>query len=144
MKHGETFEPLVWHGHPDWSEYIFLWFFSIVFAVRAGFALRMGQRSSTLIFSLGVALFVGMALFLRQRTSYRVTRREVYKSKGVLGSTNHILPLSEIVEIDIQQGPLDRVFGIGTLFLKNKAGKVERLNGIKDPEVLDRKIKALL
>lgn len=73
-----------------------------------------------------------------------MTRQSIYKSQGVFGKTNLRLPLEEINEVKIWQGPLDFLFGIGTISLKIKIGKVERLVGIKDPEVVERKIKALL
>ncbi len=144
MSNEEGLGPVIWRGHPAWSEYVFLWFFSIIFAARAGLALWMGQKSSTLVFGLGVALFVGTALFLRQRTSYAVTRHDVYKSKGLLGKTNRTIPIQEISEVKVRQGPLDRFFGIGAIVLKSKSGKAERLIGVKDPDVVDLKIKALL
>jgi hypothetical protein len=39
---------------------------------------------------------------------------------------------------------LDRFFGIGTVMLQTKDGTHERLVGLKDPEVIRRKIEALL
>jgi len=136
--------PLIWRGHPDWAEYVFLWFFSVVFAARAGLACWMGQRESAALFAFGVGLFVGAAVFLRQRTYYEITRQGVYKSKGIWGKTSRRLPLIEMREIKIRQGPMDRLFGIGSILLEDKTGKVEFLIGIRNPEIVNSKIKALI
>ena len=135
---------MLWEGHPAWSEYSFLWFFSSIFGIRAALALWMGQRGVGIVFGIGVILFVGLAVCLRQRSYYKVTRQEVQKSKGIFGKNELVISLNKIDEVEIRQGPMDRLFGIGTMLLFLKEGKLEQLVGIKNPEILERKIKALL
>lgn len=98
-----------------------------------------------MIYALGVAFFVGLALFLRRTNRYAVTRAAVHRAAGILGRGEKIIPLEKIADASTEQGPLDRLFGIGTVVLNLKQeGPAERLRGIRDPEVVCRKIEALL
>jgi membrane protein YdbS with pleckstrin-like domain len=143
----EEDQRVVWEGRPSWSEYIFLWFFALVSAVRALliFFLPMGDPGSGTIYALGVGLFIGLALFLRRTSRYAVTRAAVHRAVGILGRSEKIIPLTKIDTATVEQGPLDRLFGIGTILLRLKGGEQsERIRGIRDPEVVCRKIEALL
>ncbi len=137
-------EHLVWQAQPAWAEYSFLWFFASIFALRSGLAFRMGQTGSALVYGVGFVLFTASAVFLRRRTTYRLTRKELIKSAGFLGKKQRRMPLSEIDSVEIFQGPIDRLFGIGGVLLRMKKGRAERLVGINEPEVLERKLKVLL
>lgn len=138
---------LVWEGRPALSEYVFLWFFAVLSAIRGAvvFVLPMGDLGSGLIYFSGTVLFIGLALFLQRTTRYAVTRAAVHQATGLLGRGEKIIPLENITATSVEQGPLDRLFGIGTLLLHLKEGeRADRLSGIRDPEVVSRKIEALL
>ena len=140
----ESHEPGVWSGQPAWSEYIYLWFFAILFGARAVVSLWIGHWANMLIHLTGIGLLVALAVFLRQTSHYRLTRMAVYRTIGILGKAEQTFPLKAIATVSIRQGPLDRFFGIGTVLLHFKEGSRERLVGVKDPEVVCRKITALL
>lgn len=143
MKTNRTDEKVIWTGRPAWSQYIFLWFFTVVFAGRMALSFRMGQWSSAVIFGAGAVLFIALALFQRQTTRYRITREAVYRSKGMMGKDEYRFPLIEIGSAEVQGNVLDRLFGTGTLVLNLKGERIERLDGIKDPEVVSLKLEAL-
>ena len=96
------------------------------------------------IFAGGIILFAALAAFLRKNTTYRLTREAVLETKGLLGKGEYVFPLKEIDSVMVQQNPIDRLFDIGTVVLKFKQGGTEKLKGIKDPDVVFRKIEALL
>jgi membrane protein YdbS with pleckstrin-like domain len=135
---------VVWSSRPAWSEYVFLWAFVAILAVRGLLMLRIEQWQSALNHLAGVILLTGLAVFLRQTTHYRLTREAVYRTKGLLGRGEEIFPLKEIASVSVRQGPLDRLFGIGALMLHFKDGRLERLAGVGDPDQISRKITALL
>lgn len=137
-------EPPVWEGRPAWGYYFFLWFFVAILGVRGGISLRMGYPGSMMIHLAGVAMLVALALFLRRTTRYRVTRRAVSRSEGFFGEGVRSFPISSIASVRELQGPLDRILGCGDVMLYLKDGTGERLSGVKDPEVVCRKIAALL
>ncbi|HBP88220.1 MAG TPA: hypothetical protein DD706_11055 [Nitrospiraceae bacterium] len=47
--------------------------------------------------------------------------------------------------VEVLQGPVSRVLGIGTLVVRcEDSGRSLRFRGIKDPEVIETKLRALL
>lgn len=138
-------EPPLWEGRPAWSEYLFLLFFAAVAALRALLAFHTGDQETAVIYAFGILFFVGLAHFLRATTRYILTRAGLRRSAGFFGRAEEIYPLGALRAADVEQGPLDRIFGIGTVVLDFKeGGRRERLRGLRDPEVVRRKIEALL
>jgi membrane protein YdbS with pleckstrin-like domain len=144
MERGEGHAGVRWTGRPAWSEYVFLWFFTMVFGVRTGFALWIGEWGMAIINGLGVVLFVTLAVFFRQTTHYTMTHDAVYKTKGLAGKSESRVPIADIASVSIRQSALDRFLGIGTVMLHLKDGARERLVGLKNPGVIQRKLEALL
>jgi membrane protein YdbS with pleckstrin-like domain len=144
MVRGGSHEQIRWTGHPAWSEYVFLWFFAVVFGVRAGLAVWLGQWSMAIIFGSGLVLSAVLAVFFRHTTCYTVTPDAVHRSKGLFGESEHRVLIADIESVSVRESPLDRLFDIGTVMLQTKDGTRERLVGLKDPDVIRRKIEALL
>lgn len=137
-------EPSVWAGRPAWGHYFFLWFFVALLGMRGVVSLWMGYPSSVAYHLAGSAILAALAVFLRRTTRYRLTRQSVFRSEGFLGENERSFPLSAIASVREQQGPLERWLGCGDVMLHLKNGTRERLSGVKDPEVVSRKIAALL
>ena len=136
--------PALWSGRPAWSHFAFLFIFVAILGVRGAVAFRMGSWQAGLFHLVAVLLLTGLGVFLRQTAHYRLTRMAVYRSKGLLGKGEKKIPISTIASVDEQQGPLDRLLGSGEILLHLKDGRSERLSGVKDPEVVSRKIRAIL
>jgi len=137
-------EPSVWEGRPALGYYFFLWFFVVILGVRGMIALWMGYRESAAFNLVGIAILVALALFLHRTTRYRVTRQAVFRSKGIFGKTERSFLISAIASVIERQSPLDRLLECGDVVLHLKDGTNERLAGVKNPEVVCRKIAALL
>jgi membrane protein YdbS with pleckstrin-like domain len=133
-----------WSGHPAWSEYVFLWFITLVFGVRAGLSVWWGQWGVVAIHLAGMAVFVGLAVFFRRTTRYTVTPDAIYRTVGLFGQREDRLPMSAVASVDVRQSGLDRLLGIGTVALYREDGSYVRLAGLRAPEVVQRKIEALL
>jgi uncharacterized membrane protein YdbT with pleckstrin-like domain len=137
-------EPPVWEGRPSLGYYFFLWFFVVIFVGRGVFALWAGDPGSAVIYLAGMVLLAALGLFLRRTTRYRVTRQAVSRSAGILGTTERSFPLSSIASVREQWGFFDRILGCGDVMIELKDGTQERLVGVKEPEIVCRKIAALL
>jgi len=144
VKQASDGEPPVWEGRPALGHYFFLWFFVAVVAIRGLFSLWMGDRVSAAILLVGMALMVALGLYLRRTTCYRVTRRAVVRSDSLFGSAERSYPLSSIRSVSEHRGPLDRLLGCGDVMLQLNDGTQERLAGVGEPDVVCRKIEALL
>jgi len=142
VSHGS--EVTRWSGQPAWREYVFLWFITVVFGVRAGLSVWWGQWGIVAIHVAGMGVFVGLAVFFRSTTRYTVTHEAVYRTVGVLGRREDRLPLSEVESVSVRQSGLDQLLGIGTVLLHREDGVSVRLPGLCDPEVLHRKLEPLL
>jgi membrane protein YdbS with pleckstrin-like domain len=137
-------EVIRWSGRPAWSEYVFLWFITVVFGVRTGLSVWWGQWGIVAIHVAGMAVFVGLAVFFRCTTRYTVTPDAIYRTVGLLGQREDRLPMSEVESVSVRQSGLDRLLGIGTVALHRADGTYARLAGLRDPEVIQRKIEPLL
>lgn len=137
-------EIIRWSGRPAWSEYVFLWFITVVFGVRAVLSVWWGQWGVVAIHLAGMAVFVGLAVFFRRTTRYTVTQEAIYRTTGILGQRQDRLPMSEVESVSVRQSGLDRLLGIGTLALHREDGTYVRLAGLRDPEVIQRKLEPLL
>ena len=133
-----------WTGQPAWREYVFLWFITVVFGVRAGLSVWWGQWGIVAIHLAGMALFVGLAVFFRRTTRYTMTPDAIYRTIGLFGQREDRLPMSEVESISVRQSGLDRLLGIGTVALHRDDGTYVRLAGLRDPEVICRKLEPLL
>ena len=137
-------ESPVWEGRPAAGYYFFLWFFVAVLGGRGLIALWMGELSSAAIYLAGMALLAALGLFFRRTTRYRVTRLAVSRSDGLFGNAEQAFPLSSIASVREHRGPFDRLLGCGDVMLHLKDGTQERLAGVNEPDVVCRKITALL
>jgi membrane protein YdbS with pleckstrin-like domain len=133
-----------WSGQPAWSEFVFLWFITVVFGVRAGLSVWWGQWGVVAIHLAGMAAFVGLAVFFRATTRYTVTADAIYRTIGLWGQREDRLPISDVESVSVRQSGLDRLLGIGTVALHREDGTYVRLAGLRDPEVICRKIEPLL
>ena len=136
--------PVVWIGKPSWSTYVFIWVFVVIMIIRGIVSLRLGSIEGLLFHLATVLMLVAITVFLRQTTSYYVTRKAVHRSSGIFGRGEKVIPISTIESVNELQGPFDRLWGTGDVLLHIKGGSRERLAGVKDPEVVGRKIRALL
>jgi membrane protein YdbS with pleckstrin-like domain len=137
-------EPPVWEGRPAWSHYFFLWFIVAVLAIRGLFSLRTEEWGSAAVDLAGTAMLAALGLFLRRTTRYRVTRLAISRSDGLFGNAERTFQLSSIASVREHRGPFDRLLGCGDVMLHLNDGTQERLAGVNEPEVVCRKIEALL
>src|SRR5262245_38630911 len=100
-------ERVRWSGCPAWSEYVFLWFITLVFGVRAVLSMWWGQWGIVTIHVAGIVVFVGLAVFFRRTTRYTVTEDALYRTTGLLGRKETRLPISEVESVGVRQSGLD-------------------------------------
>ena len=144
MKQREDKTPLIWEGKPTWSSYIYIWMFSSIIGIRGIISLWLGHWESALFQGILIILVSTVAFFFHQTTHFKMTRYAVYRSKGFSGKSYQSFPISAISSVSKQQGPLERLFGIGNIVLHLKDGQKERISGIYDPDILGRKIRAMI
>jgi len=137
-------ERTLWEGYPSWGQFSWLYFFSVWTGLR-GFILGRAGISGWEMWVVGGGLLLGLVVVLRYWAKYLITSRRVLLRNGYSGKDMVSVDLDMINAVEVMQGPVARIFGIGTVVIRcQDSNRSLRFRGIKDPEVLETKLRALL
>lgn len=137
-------ERIIWEGYPSWGQFTWLYFFSLWTGLRGFFLLRVGI-SGWEMWLVGAGLLLGIVVILRYWAKYLLTSKRVVLRNGYSGKDMASVEFEKFKSIEVMQGPVSRILGIGTLVVHCEgSGRSLRFRGIKDPEVIETKLRALL
>ncbi len=137
-------ERIVWQGFPSWGQFSWLYFFSLLSAFRGLLLFRFGLFGWEMWIGGAVTLLI-VAFLLRRWALYILTPTRLIIRNGYTGHDIDMVKLEKIHSITLQEGFIDRMWGIGTLVIRTEEkDRVLRLRGLKNPDVVEAKIKALL
>jgi membrane protein YdbS with pleckstrin-like domain len=91
----------------------------------------------------GAVMLLGLVVILRYWAKYLLTTKGVLVRNGYSGKDMASMDFEKINAVEVQQGPVARFLGIGALVVKDSDRSL-RFRGIKAPEVLETKLRALL
>ncbi len=136
-------ERIVWQAYPAWSQFTWLYLFSLLAGLRGAIFLGFGLPGGE-VWVVGALLLLVCVGLIRRWALYVITSTHVAVRNGYTGKEIAGMSLQKIREITIKQGPIAGLFGIGTVVIEgvNGEGKV-RFRGVKDPEVVKMRIEAL-
>jgi len=81
-----------------------------------------GRWSLAILLVAGSAAFSTVALFLRWlKLEYRVGPHEIRIDSGFLNRTSRAIPFDRVTDVDIEQGPVHRLFGLARVKLETGA-----------------------
>ena len=93
-----------------------------------------------LVFLGSFGLSAGWATLYHRSLRYALDDRHISRSSGVLWQRRRSIPLARITDIDVRQGPIGRLLGIGELwvFTHSTDGDLpeEKLLGIRHPDAV--------
>ncbi|MDR4461038.1 MAG: PH domain-containing protein [Nitrospirales bacterium] len=137
-------ERILWESYPSWGQFAWLYFFSLWTGLRGFFLLRVGFSGWEMWF-VGGGMLLGLAMVLRYWAKYLLTTKRVVLRNGYSGKDMASVDFERFQSVEVMQGPIGRILGIGTLAVRcEDSAKSIRFRGIKDPEVLETKLRALL
>ena len=137
-------ERILWKGYPAWGQFSWLYFFSLWTVLRGSVFFYAGVQGWQL-WMVGAVLLLGVAGVLRYWAQFLLTSHQVIIRNGFSGNTIGYAKHESIKVIEITQGPLAKFFRIGTVIIQyGEAKQTLRFRGIKDPEVVVAKLRALL
>lgn len=140
---GEAGEVIRWRAYPSWNQFAWLYFFSLGAALRGVLALRQDLAVAG-VWLAGAALLVSCAALLHHWAQFVLTSRRVLVQNGYTGRAIEAMPLEEIEQMTVVQGPFARFLGIGTVVLRSRNGdSVISLRGVYDPGAVKTRIEAL-
>ena len=137
-------ERILWEGYPSWGQFSWLYFFSLWTGLR-GLIFWRAEISGWEIWVAGAGMLLGLVVALRYWAKYILTSKRVLLRNGYSGKDMASVDFGIINAVEVLQGPVARILGIGTLVVRcQDSNRSLRFRGIKDPEVLENKLRALL
>jgi membrane protein YdbS with pleckstrin-like domain len=135
-------EPIVWESYPSWRQFSWLYLISAIVAWRA-LLFREINETVAQSWMIGAIVLVACAAILRRWGHYEVTAEQVRIRNGYTGRTISAIPVWQIQEVEVWRGPVARLFGIGTVLIREGDGQTLRFRGVAEPEVVKARIEAL-
>ncbi len=135
----EISETFIYRGRPSWLNYIGYYL--------VGFALLILSISVRNI-SAGLFLLlipVGIAAILRYRYLFTVTDDSIIMRVGLIARNTNEIKIKHIRAINVRQGVIERILGIGTLIFLSAANSDSEVvfKGIREPHGVKERIRGL-
>jgi membrane protein YdbS with pleckstrin-like domain len=132
-----------WCTYPSWAHFTWLYCVGLMAGGRGLLALRSGTSGWAVWLGGATALLVCAAV-LRRWARYSFTSNRVVVSNGYTGREIQALPIDDLSEVTVMQGPIARFFGIGTVVLHSVSrDSMILLRGVRDPDVIKTRLEAL-
>lgn len=137
-------ERIIWQGFPSWEQFSWLYFFCLLAAFHGLPLFRFGLFRWDM-WIVGAVTLLMVAFLLRRWALYILTPTRLTIRNRYTGHVIDMGKLEKIQSITLHEGPIARMWGIGTFVIRTEEkDRVLRLRGIKNPDVVEAKIKALL
>jgi len=134
----------LWEGYASWGQFSWLYFLSLWTAIR-GLILVQAGIPGWEIWVVGAGFLLVVAVGLRYWAKYVLTSRHVIILNGYSGKTISCARLDMIHAVEVMQGPLAKFLGIGAVVIRSHdSNRTLRFRGVKAPEVVEEKLRALL
>lgn len=144
MAEPDDTERILWEGYPSWGQFSWLYFFSLWTGLR-GLIFVRADLPGWELWIVGAGMLLGLAVILRYWAKYLLTSKRVLLRNGYSGKEMASADFEMIKGIEVLQGPVARFWGIGTLLIQCRdSDRSLKFRGVKDPEVLETKLRALL
>jgi len=128
-----------WAGYPSWRQFSWLYLMAALVAGRAWLFWRFGL-SGWMEWTVGAILLLGTAAIIRHWAHYEIGPAHLVVRNGYTGHEIGIVELIEVDRVEIRQGPIAALLGIGTVFALSDGQPVLRFRGVRDPEGIKRRI----
>ena len=90
--------------------------------------------------AVGAILLLGTAAIIRHWAHYEIGPAHLAVRNGYTGHEIGMVKLIEVDQVEIRQGPIAALLGIGTVLALSDGQPVLRFRGVRDPEGMKRRI----
>lgn len=143
-EHEKNPERIIWQSYPSWRQFSWLYVFALWTGMRGLILLRMNVPGWKLWMG-GVVILLGLVVALRYWAKYIVTAQRVVVKNGYSGKDLDSMEINAIKKMDLDQGPIAGILGIGTVVVKEKdTDRSLRFRGVAEPDIPMTKLQALL
>lgn len=132
-------EPVLWSSYPSWRQFTWLYLMSAAVSLRAALFRRF-EVPGWEAWLFGAALLLVIAAVLRQWARYEMTPDRLFVRNGYTGRVIAECAVSEVVRVDVRQGPIAAFLGIGTVVITGQGDRVVRFRGLREPDLLTQRI----
>ncbi|MBI3355701.1 MAG: PH domain-containing protein [Nitrospirae bacterium] len=136
-------QEVVWEAFPSWAHFSWLYLLSAISGLRGALFFRFGVGGWEMWMG-GAGMLIVCAAILRRWAHYEFTRDQIMVRNSYTGREIHSIPLSNVGDVEVQQGRVADFFGIGTVLVHARSGdRLLSLRGVSDPEAVKMRIEAL-
>lgn len=132
-------ENVIYQGRPSWLSYYDLYFFCAIFVLLF---LRSGSISGGIY---TVVAAIALAAIFRARLRFTITDHRLIVRHGIVGKNTNEMKIGHIRNMRVQQNPVERLLGIGTVTIMSAAdgGSAVVFKGIRDPQRIKEMLNSL-
>lgn len=91
-----------------------------------------------------IAVLFTFSAFYYRAIEYEINDTEIIVKRGIITHSNKVVPYRTVTNIEVKQGPFDRLFGIATIQIQtagnSQTGVEEQLSGLIDARELNETI----
>lgn len=137
-------ETIIYQGRPSWLNYLWLYGLGLIILVFLIAISKQGQKESFLILGfLCLLITIILSAIFRWRYLFTITDNWVVMREGLIARNTNEMRLNHIRAINVRQGVIERILGIGTvIFLSAAEGEAAVIfKGIRDPHGVKERIR---
>lgn len=132
-------ESILWSGYPSWRQFSWLYLMAGLVAWRGWLFWRFGF-SGWIGWAVGAVVLLGTAVVIRRWGHYEILSTCLVVRNGYTGREVGRMDFSDVERVEIRQGPIASLFGIGTVIALSSRRPTLRFRGVDDPEGVKRRI----
>lgn len=135
----DTVEQIIYEGRPSWLNYMGYYFIGLLLFMVSVSAQNIGAGLLLLLISLGIAAV------LRYRYLFTITDGSIIMRVGLIARNTNEMQLKHIRAINVRQGIIERILGIGSLIFLSAANSDSEVvfKGIKEPHGVKERIRGI-
>lgn len=136
-------ERILWRAYPSWRQFSWLYLMSGLVAWRAWLFKRVDLPGWE-AWLIGALALVATAVVLRHWARYEITDRKLIVRNGYTGRPIAERAVMSGDRVEVWQGPVARVMGIGTITVSADGRRVLRFRGLAEPEEVQQRIQRVI
>lgn len=137
-------ETIIYQGRPSWLNYLWLYGLGLIILVFLIAISKQEQKENFLIVGfLCLLITIILSAIFRWRYLFTITDNWVVMREGLIARNTNEMRLNHIRAINVRQGVIERILGIGTvIFLSAAEGEAAVIfKGIRDPHGVKERIR---
>ncbi len=136
-------ESIFWADYPSWRQFSWLYLMAGLVAWRAWLFWRFGF-SGWIYWAVGSIVLFGTAAIVRHWAHYEIGPTRLAVRNGYTGHEISKVELTHIDQVELRQGTIASLLGIGTVVALSNGKSALRFRGVNDPEGVKRHIETAI